>query len=185
MHRPFGKIFKDTEFQKGLTINVFTKICSKSKNEKATVTSDGSLKRLPYVNWKGYNDSTSKMTDILCSESVCQQISLTFQWFKLCSGYCNVRLRRLMWWVTEKPMMMSDGSLKRLPRRQTKKAMTVGQWKCYNHIVAYVFTELQNELLPTTGEDIKTCHEGRSIYTRRTQTMGSKEPEPWSPRWVR
>jgi hypothetical protein len=38
-------------------------------------------------------------------------------------------------------------------------------------------------------EPIKARHEGRSetrsIYTHRSQTMGRKEPEPWSPRWVR
>jgi hypothetical protein len=47
MHRSFRKIFKITEFQKGITVKVFTEISSKSKNEKATMTGDGSLKRLP------------------------------------------------------------------------------------------------------------------------------------------
>jgi hypothetical protein len=37
----------------------------------------------------------------------------------------------------------------------------------------------------TLLEPIKARHEGRSIHTPRSQTMGSKEPEPWSPRWVR
>jgi hypothetical protein len=34
-------------------------------------------------------------------------------------------------------------------------------------------------------EPIKTCHEERSIHTPTSQRMGSKEPEAWSPRWVR
>jgi hypothetical protein len=34
-------------------------------------------------------------------------------------------------------------------------------------------------------ELIKEHHEGRSIHTYRSQTIGSKAPEPLSPRWVR
>jgi hypothetical protein len=34
-------------------------------------------------------------------------------------------------------------------------------------------------------EPLKERHEGRRIHTYRPQTMGSKAPEPWSPRWVR
>jgi hypothetical protein len=47
MHRPFRKIFKVIEFQKGHTVKVFTEISLKSKNEKAMMMGDGSLKRLP------------------------------------------------------------------------------------------------------------------------------------------
>jgi hypothetical protein len=46
MHRPFQKIFKVMEFQKGLTVKVFMKISSMSENEKATMMDDISLKRL-------------------------------------------------------------------------------------------------------------------------------------------
>jgi hypothetical protein len=36
-------------------------------------------------------------------------------------------------------------------------------------------------------ESIKALHEEENYdaYTRRPHTMGSKEMEPWSPRWVR
>jgi hypothetical protein len=34
-------------------------------------------------------------------------------------------------------------------------------------------------------EPIKACYEERSIRTPSSQTMGSKELEPWSPKWVR
>jgi hypothetical protein len=34
-------------------------------------------------------------------------------------------------------------------------------------------------------EPIKECHEEISIHTPSSQTMGNKELEPWSPRWVR
>jgi hypothetical protein len=37
----------------------------------------------------------------------------------------------------------------------------------------------------TVLEPIKACYEGWIIHTPRSQTMGSKEPTPWSPRWVR
>jgi hypothetical protein len=32
---------------------------------------------------------------------------------------------------------------------------------------------------------IKARHEERSTHTHKSQKMGTKEPEPWSPRWVR
>jgi hypothetical protein len=32
---------------------------------------------------------------------------------------------------------------------------------------------------------IKARHEERSMHTQISQIMGSKEPEPWLPRWVR
>jgi hypothetical protein len=56
MHRLFRKIFKVIEFQKGLTVKVFMEISSKSENQKATITGDGSL--------KGYDDGTSKTVEI-------------------------------------------------------------------------------------------------------------------------
>jgi hypothetical protein len=31
-------------------------------------------------------------------------------------------------------------------------------------------------------DPIKAHHEKRSMHTHKSQTMGSKEPEPWSPR---
>jgi hypothetical protein len=34
-------------------------------------------------------------------------------------------------------------------------------------------------------EPIKAHHQERSMHTHNSQTMGSKEPEPWSPRWLR
>jgi hypothetical protein len=47
MHISFQKIFKIMEFQKALTVKVFIEISSKSENQKAMLTGDGSLKRLP------------------------------------------------------------------------------------------------------------------------------------------
>jgi hypothetical protein len=48
------------------------------------------------------------------------------------------------------------------------------------YCIAYVFTTL-------VLESIKALHkeENYDAYTRRPHTTGSKEPEPWSPRWVR
>jgi hypothetical protein len=43
------------------------------------------------------------------------------------------------------------------------------------------------KLLPGSG-DYKSTSQGREvrcIHTHNSQTMGSKELEPWSPRWVR
>jgi hypothetical protein len=34
-------------------------------------------------------------------------------------------------------------------------------------------------------EPIKVHHQERSMQTHKSQTMGSKEPEPWSPKWLR
>jgi hypothetical protein len=48
---------------------------------------------------------------------------------------------------------------------------------------------LHNYIVITTPvlESIKALHEEENYdaYTRRPHTMGSKEMEPWSPRWVR
>jgi hypothetical protein len=86
-------------------------------------------------------------------------------------------------------------SLKRLPRHVTGKASltchwtgyTDINWKGYNDNVDYVFTYLQMKFLPGTySYKSKSCkRELRRIQTHRPHTMGSKEPEPWSPRWVR
>jgi hypothetical protein len=34
-------------------------------------------------------------------------------------------------------------------------------------------------------EFIKAHHQERSMHTPQSQKMASKEPEPWSPRWLR
>jgi hypothetical protein len=53
-----------------------------------------------------------------------------------------------------------------------------------NMLHGHIFTELQMNLLLTTGA-YKSTSCRKSIYTPTSQTMGSKELEPWSPRWVR
>jgi hypothetical protein len=60
-------------------------------------------------------------------------------------------------------------------------------WKCYSDIRDYVFTELEMKFLPGSGSYKSTSRERelRHIHTHWLHTMGSKEPEPWSPRWVR
>jgi hypothetical protein len=60
-------------------------------------------------------------------------------------------------------------------------------WKGYTDIVDYVFTELQMKFLPYSGSYKSTSRgrELRRIQTHRPHTIGSKEPKPWSPRWVR
>jgi hypothetical protein len=71
-----------------------------------------------------------------------------------------------------------DVSLQMLPWRQMKRI----QWHCRLY-----FTELHMELLPDS-EGYKSTSWGREvrhIHTHGSQTMGSKEAEPWSLRWVR
>jgi hypothetical protein len=60
-------------------------------------------------------------------------------------------------------------------------------WKCYNDIVDYIFTKLQMKFLPDSNNYKSTSWERelRRIQTHRPHTMGSKEPEPSTPRWVR
>jgi hypothetical protein len=55
------------------------------------------------------------------------------------------------------------------------------------YIVDYVFTKLQMKFLPGFGGYKSTSRgrELRRIQTHRPHTMGSKEPKPWSLRWVR
>jgi hypothetical protein len=103
----------------------------------------------------------------------------------------------LWWWVTDHWKGYPDMSLKRLLWRELKMVRWRGMvhwkgypdvnWKCYNDTVDYVFIELQMKLLPGSGGYKSTSRERelRRIQTYRTHTMGSKEPEPWSPRWVR
>jgi hypothetical protein len=79
-------------------------------------------------------------------------------------------LKRLLWCVTEKAMMMGDGSLKRL-------------WWQYVLSFYWITYGITTPVL----ESIKALHEEENYdaYTCRTHTMGSKELEPWLPRWVR
>jgi hypothetical protein len=64
--------------------------------EKATIT--WTEKPILTCHLKGYDDGTSKMAEILCSESVCHQISSTFQWFILYSGsVCHQIIYTLQW----------------------------------------------------------------------------------------
>jgi hypothetical protein len=69
--------------------------------------------------------------------------------------------------------MMGDGSLKSLP------LMWIERY--YYSLLLLNYRRYYYPLL----DDIKVCHEGRSIHTQRSQTMGSKELGPWSSRWVR
>jgi hypothetical protein len=48
------------------------------------------------------------------------------------------------------------------------------------YLITYVFTTLVLESIKALYEK-----ENYDAYTRRPHTMGSKEMEPWSPRWVR
>jgi hypothetical protein len=96
---------------------------------------------------------------------------VTCQW----KCYINMSLKRLPWHVTAKDTLMSDMSLKMLPRYVTVKATLM--WHMF--LLSYGWGNYS--LL----EPIKARHEGRSIHTPKSEIMGSKEPEPWSPRWVR
>jgi hypothetical protein len=84
---------------------------------------------------------------------------------------------------------MSDMSLKRLRWRVTChwKGYIDINLKGYNDILDYVFTELQIKFLPDTyGYKSRSWGiELRGNQSPRPHTMGSKEPELWSPRWVR
>jgi hypothetical protein len=71
-------------------------------------------------------------------------------------GYSDVSLKSLRWWVTGH----SKGSIDMF--------LLNYEWIYYSLL-----------------EPIKACHEKRSIHTPTSQTMCSKEHEPWSPRWVR
>jgi hypothetical protein len=75
--------------------------------EKATVTSVGSLKRLPqYVTEKTTQQLTKKATPIC-------------HW----KCYPDLQLKRLLWRVTKKATVMSDWSLKRLLRHITESLL--------------------------------------------------------------
>jgi hypothetical protein len=96
-------------------------------------------------------------------------------WLKV---YSDVSLNRLRWWVTGHWKDYPDMSPKRLPNTPLKRL---------TDIVEYVFTELQIKLLPGSSgyKSTSQWRELRRIQTHRPHTMGSKEPEPWSPLWVR
>ncbi len=106
--------------------------------------------------------------------------------------------------MTERATLMGDWkgypdvSLKMLLRRVTKKAMMMGDWKDYSDVSLkrkwcwglpriIFLSELWMILLHIVGGYKSTSwgREIRRIQTHRPHTMGSKEPEPWSPRWVR
>jgi hypothetical protein len=97
-------------------------------------------------------------------------------------------LKRVPWHVTLKAMMMGDGSLKRLLWCELKRL----RW-CVTEKVTLTwtekssFTELYMKLLLGSDGYKSTSRERelRCIHTHRPHTLGSKEPEPWSPRWVR
>jgi hypothetical protein len=132
---------------------------------------------------------------------------------RLYKGYPDTSLKCLLWCITKKATMTGDGSLKRLHWRELKKATMschwkrlfwrelkrlrwrgTYHWKCYpdvnwkgyNDTVDY-FTELEMKLQPGHG-GYKSTSQGRElrrIQTHRPHTLGSKEPESCSPRWVR
>jgi hypothetical protein len=129
--------------------------------------------------------------------------------------YSNVLLKRLWWRVTEKAMMTGDRSLKRLlwhelkwiPWQVTEKPTLTCNWKGYdggwqitekdivtcteNATLTWTknasFTELYMKLLSGSVGYKSTSRERklRRIHTHRPHTMGCKESEPWSSRWVR
>jgi hypothetical protein len=106
--------------------------------------------------WKGY-DNRWQITEK--SATTCHwSIYLDME----CKGYDD------WWWMTE-------------------KATVTCHWKGYNDIVDSVFTELHMKLLPGSVGYKSTSweREVRRIHTHSSKTIGSKEPEPWSPRWVR
>jgi hypothetical protein len=90
---------------------------------------------------------------------------------------------------------MSDGSLKGLPWRQNKKSTLMWHWKGYYEawrvtekaaiVLEHMFLLIYRWNYYPLLEPINGHHEGRSIHTYRSQTMGRKAPEPWSPRCVR
>jgi hypothetical protein len=89
-----------------------------------------------------------------------------------------------------KDTVTSYGSLKRLPRYVIRKATPTRHWKVYSDVSLKKGSK--GMFLLNYGwnyysllEPIKTCHEERSIHTPTSQRMRSKEPEPWSPRWVK
>jgi hypothetical protein len=91
--------------------------------------------------------------------------------------YSDVSLKRLRWRMTDQWKDCSYRKLKRLFWRVTKKAMITND----GSLLLLNYRRYYYPLLDV----IKVCYEGRSIHTERSQTMGSKEPEPWSPQWVR
>jgi hypothetical protein len=89
---------------------------------------------------------------------------------------CVTEKATLTW--TEKVVMTEDESLKRLPWRQLKRL----QWH-----YRLCFTKLQMKLLSDSSGYKRTLwgRELRCIQTHRPHIIGSKEPVPWSPRWMR
>jgi hypothetical protein len=79
-------------------------------------------------------------------------------------------LKMLLWYVTKKAMMMADGSLKRV----------WWQYMLSFYWITYVITTPVLESIKALDEEEKY-----DTYTHRPHTVGSKELEPWSPRWVR
>jgi hypothetical protein len=66
--------------------------------------------------------------------------------------------------------------------------MPICHWKVYSnmslkriiwHVLLYYRSNYYSLLEP-----IKAHHEERSMQTHKLEIMGSKEPEPWSPRWL-
>jgi hypothetical protein len=140
--------------------------------EKATLMTDGSLKRLlKMLLWC----VTEKAT--VASDGSLKR--LRWRVTGLSKGYPDVCFK-----------LYSDVTLKRLPQHVTEKAIPTCHWKSYtvinwkgsNDIVDYVFTELQIKFIPGTYS-YKSRSWGRElkrIQSHRPHTMGSKEPEPWS-----
>jgi hypothetical protein len=56
-----------------------------------------------------------------------------------------------------------------------------GHWKDYINMFLLNYRWNYYSLL----DPIKAHHGEISMHTHKSQTMGSKEPKPWSPRWVR
>jgi hypothetical protein len=92
-------------------------------------------------------------------------------------------LKRLRWWVTDHWKGYDWLELKRLWWRVMDHYKATLMWikRYYYPLLLLNYRRYYYPLL----DAIKVCHEGRSIHTQRSQIMGSKEPEPWSPRWMR
>jgi hypothetical protein len=95
--------------------------------------------------------------------------------------YSNVSLKRLWWRVMGHWKGYTDMSLKRPQWYVTEKAYVTGHWKGSINMFLLNYRSNYYSLL----EPIKVVHQERRMHTHKSETMGSKEPEPWSPRWLR
>jgi hypothetical protein len=191
--------------------NVYVKIVKLwCVTEKATMMDDGSLKRLLWrvtEKAKKMGDGSLKMllyhiTEKTTLTSVMSLKRLPDISLKKLPRYITVKatmtgdmsLKKLPRYVTGNATIMGDMSLKRLPQHVTANATLTGNVslkRLPRHIAVKVTLMWHMFLLSyiwgnySLLEPIKTRHEGRNKHTHKSETMGSKESEPWPPRWVR